>query len=66
MIPGTDEPLGPLGGAAQLLRQPRYFLNACGETLAWIDEGKLPEENVRRPGAAEGSFGRPEGTELPA
>ncbi|CAK9116104.1 unnamed protein product [Durusdinium trenchii] len=46
MIPGTDEPLGPLGGAAQLLRQPRYFLNACGETLAWIDEGKLPEENV--------------------
>eukprot|EP00913_Durusdinium_trenchii_P034081 g31900.t1 len=46
MIPGTDEPLGPLGGAAQLLRQPHYFLNACGETLAWIDEGKLPEENV--------------------
>lgn len=37
---------GPLEGGEAMLRRPCYFLAACEQVLAWIEEGKLPEENV--------------------
>eukprot|EP00435_Cladocopium_sp_Y103_P038395 s811_g10.t1 len=55
MVPGTAS-TGPLAGAESLMKQPRYFLSACDSVLTWIDEGKLPEQNVESARAVKNSL----------
>lgn len=55
MVPGTPS-AGPLAGAESLMKQPRYFLSACDSVLSWIDEGKLPEQNVESARAVKNSL----------
>ena len=48
---------GPLEGVEALLERPFYFLAACEQVLAWIEEGKLPEENVESARAVHQALG---------
>eukprot|EP00438_Fugacium_kawagutii_P033953 Skav211159 [mRNA] locus=scaffold413:446862:448511:+ [translate_table: standard] len=58
MVPG-DDATGPLAGAEFLMERPRYFLSACSSVLSWIDEGKLPEQNVESARAVKNSLSWP-------
>ncbi|CAE7254044.1 MFHAS1 [Symbiodinium microadriaticum] len=58
MVPGESSTgsSGPLAGVESLMEQPRYFLSACSSVLSWIDEGKLPEQNVESARAVKNSL----------